>query len=318
VFVKNREEHSHSSCVHDMFQLRKPAHIAVTVTLRQHAQLAAIFSRVSALSVGVASMSDSAALGKFKCKRLEGKIAVVTASTAGIGLAIAERLGHEGAHVVISSRKQAQVNSALQNLRQQGLNVTGLVCHVGSKDDRKKLFDLVTDRFGGLDILVSNAAVNPAYGPVLQTTEEAWDKIFEVNVKASFFLCKEAVPLLEKRGGGSIVIVSSIGGYNPFPLISAYSVSKTSLFGVVKGLMPQCAGKNIRINAIAPGIIKTKFSEALWQDKEGEKLAASSIPLQRLGEPEECAGAVAFLVSEDASYITGETIVMAGGSLSRL
>jgi len=268
--------------------------------------------------VFVANMSGSSSLGKYKCRRLEGKVAVVTASTAGIGLAIAERLGHEGAHVVISSRKEAQVTSALQSLKQQGLSVIGLTCHVGSKDDRKKLFDLVTEKYGGLDILVSNAAVNPVYGPILETKEESWDKIFETNVKASFFLCKEAVPLMEKRGGGSIVIVSSIGGYNPFPLIAPYSISKTALFGLVKGLVPQCAGKNIRVNAIAPGIIKTKFSEALWRDAEGEKVAASGIPLQRLGLPHECAGAVAFLVSDDASYITGETIVMAGGSQSRL
>lgn len=265
-----------------------------------------------------ASMSHSAGLGKYKCRRLEGKVAVVTASTAGIGLAIAERLGHEGAHVVISSRKQAQVTSALQSLEKQGLSVTGITCHVSNKDDRKKLFDLVSEKFGGLDILVSNAAVNPVYGPILETKEEAWDKIFETNVKASFFLCKEAVPLMEKRGGGSIVIVSSIGGYSSFPLIAPYSISKTALLGLIKGLTPQCADKNIRVNAIAPGIIKTKFSEALWQDKEGERVAASAIPLQRLGEPHECAGAVAFLVSDDASYITGETIVMAGGTQSRL
>jgi len=286
------------------------------INLRNYYQLTRTFSQ--ALSLKIANMSQSSAIGKYKCRRLEGKVAVVTASTAGIGLAIAERLGHEGAQVVISSRKQAQVNSALQNLKQQGLDVTGITCHVGSNDDRKKLFDLVVEKYGGLDILVSNAAVNPTYGSILETKEEAWDKIFEVNVKASFLLCKEAVPLMEKRGGGSIVIVSSIGGYNPFPLIAPYSISKTALFGLVRGLTPQLAGKNIRVNAIAPGIIKTKFSEALWQDSEGEKLAASGIPLQRLGEPHECAGAVAFLVSNDASYITGETIVMAGGSLSRL
>jgi len=288
------------------------------IKLRQSFQLVKTFSQLFVQSSNVANMSHSSAFGKYKCKRLEGKVAVVTASTLGIGLAIAERLGHEGAHIVISSRKQAQVTSAVKNLEQQGLSVTGLTCHVGSKDDRKKLFDLVIEKYGGLDILVSNAAVNPVYGPILETKEEAWDKIFETNVKASFFLCKEAIPLMEKRGGGSIVIVSSIGGYNPFPLIAPYSISKTALFGLVKGLVPQCAGKNIRVNAIAPGIIRTKFSEALWQDKEGEKIAASGIPLQRLGEPHECAGAVAFLVSDDASYITGETVVMSGGTHSRL
>jgi len=257
-------------------------------------------------------------MGKYKCKRLEGKVAVVTASTAGIGLAIAERLGHEGAHVIVSSRKQDQVTAAVQNLKKQGLAVTGLTCHVGSKEDRKKLLDLVAEKFGGLDILVSNAGINPAYGPILETKEELWDKIFEVNVKASFLLCREAVPLMEKKGGGSIVIVSSVGGYDPFPLIAAYSISKTALLGLVKGLAPQCAEKNIRVNAIAPGIIKTKFSEALWNNPTGEMAAASQMLLKRLGEPEDCAGAVAFLVSDDASFITGETVTMSGGIHSRL
>jgi dehydrogenase/reductase SDR family protein 4 len=266
----------------------------------------------------IASMTTAADLGKYKCKRLEGKVAVVTASTAGIGLAIAERLGHEGAHVVVSSRKQDQVNAAVTSLSKQGLSVTGLTCHVGNGEDRKKLFQLVDQKFGGLDILVSNAGINPTFGQVLDTKEEAWQKIFDVNVKASFMLCKEAVPLMEKKGGGAIVIVSSIGGYDPFPLIAAYSISKTALLGLVKGLAPQCAGKHIRINAIAPGIIKTKFSEQLWNSDGVAKDAASRIPLNRFGTPEECAGAAAFLVSDDASFITGETIVMSGGVHSRL
>jgi len=160
--------------------------------------------------------------------------------------------------------------------------------------------------------------MNPAYGNILETKEDAWDKIFDINVKSSFFLCKEAMPLIEKRGGGSIVIVSSIGAYHPFPLIAPYSISKTALLGLVKAMVPQCADKNVRINAIAPGIIKTKFSQALWQDSEGEKIAASMLPLKRLGVSEDCSGAVAFLVSDDASFITGETIVMAGGAASRL
>jgi len=214
-----------------------------------------------------ASMSQSSSLGKYKCRRLDGKVAVVTASTLGIGLAIAERLGHEGAHVVVSSRKSDQVAATVKNLQSQGLAVTGLTCHVGSKDDRKKLFDLVSEKFGGLDILVSNAAVNPQYGPILETSEDAWDKIFDVNVKASFLLCKEAVPLLEKKGGGSIVMVSSVGAYEPFPLIAPYSVSKTALLGLVRALVHQLSEKNIRVNAIAPGVIKTKFSKALWRSR---------------------------------------------------
>jgi dehydrogenase/reductase SDR family protein 4 len=264
------------------------------------------------------SNTSSSILGKYKCKRLEGKVAVVTASTLGIGYAIAERLGHEGAHVVVSSRKQKQVDAAVAQLKSEGLSVAGMTCHVASPDDRKNLLKKAVELFGGIDILVSNAAVNPTYGSLLETKEDSWDKIFEVNVKSSFFLCKEVAPYLEKRGGGSIVIVSSIGGYNPFELIGAYSISKTSLLGTIKALVPEFARMNVRINGIAPGIIKTKFSQAIWDNPEGEKEAASMIPMHRLGKPEECAGAVAFLVSDDASYVTGETIVMSGGTLSRL
>lgn len=267
-------------------------------------------------SVGTGGSTGS--LGKYKCRRLEGKVAIVTASTLGIGFAIAERLGHEGAHVVVSSRKQKQVDSAVENLKKQGLSVLGLACHVGIKEDRTRLIVETVKKFGGIDILVSNAAVNPLFGPTFEATEESWDKIFDINIKSAFLLSKEVVPYLEKRGGGNIVFVSSIGGYNPFPLIALYSVSKTALLGLVKALVPQCASMNIRVNAIAPGIIKTRFSESLWKDPNVEKTASAQIPMQRYGLPEECSGAVAFLVSDDASYITGETIVMAGGTQSRL
>lgn len=247
-------------------------------------------------------------------------MAVVTASTDGIGLAIAERLGQEGAHVIISSRKQANVDSALQQLKQQRLSVEGMVCHAGKKEDRQHLLHKADELFGGIDILVSNAGANPAFGPLFDTSEEAWDKIFDVNVKAAFFLCKEAIPYMEKRGGGSIILVSSILGYNNIQPMGAYAVSKTALFGLCKVMAKPCAEKNIRVNVIAPGLIKTRFSEVLWKElnKYPGAEVVFGISQQRLGTPEECAGAAAFLSSDDASYITGETIVMAGGMLSRL
>jgi dehydrogenase/reductase SDR family protein 4 len=253
-----------------------------------------------------------------KCRRLEGKVAVVTASTLGIGLAIAERLGLEGAHVMVSSRKQSQVDAAVERLRRQGIDVAGTVCHVGKKDDRLRLFERTIEVFGGLDILVSNAAVNPTNVPILETTEESWDKVFEINVKASFFLCKEAIPYMEKRGGGSVVIVSSLAGYRPLESMSAYAVSKTTLLGLVKAMSTGLADKNIRVNGIAPGFIKTKFSSVLWDSPEKEAALAGTIPFGRLGVPEDCSGIVACLVSDDASYITGETVVIAGGMTSRL
>jgi len=250
--------------------------------------------------------------------KFEGKVAVVTASTDGIGLAIARRLGQDGASVMISSRKQANVDRTVQQLKEENINAHGIVCHVAKSEDRKKLIDEAVSRFGGIDILVSNAAANPSFGPMLETSESAWDKIFETNVKATFFLCQEAVPHIESRGGGSIVIVSSIGGFVPFASIGAYSVSKTTLFGIVKGLTSELAARNIRINSIAPGVIKTKFSQALTDNEDATNEALKHIPANRFGRPEDCSGLVSFLASNDADYITGENIVVSGGMTSRL
>ncbi|CAH1780413.1 unnamed protein product [Owenia fusiformis] len=249
---------------------------------------------------------------------LSGKVAVITAGSTGIGFAIARRLAQDGAHVVISSRNQKHVDDAVKALKEEGLRASGIVCHVGKAEDRLKLINETVRTLGGLDILVSNAAVNPTFGPVLQTTETVWDKIFDVNLKGTFFLIKEAAPHIENRGGGSVILVSSQGGYIPSEFLAAYSVSKTAMLGLTKALVPQLSQMNIRVNAIAPGVIKTNFSGALWKDPSVSDEIAARIPMKRLGVPDECAGAVSFLVSSDASYITGETIVMNGGSQSRL
>ncbi|XP_053402154.1 dehydrogenase/reductase SDR family member 4-like isoform X5 [Mercenaria mercenaria] len=206
--------------------------------------------------------------------KLTGKVAIVTASSYGIGLSIAERLAEDGAKVMISSRKQQNVDKALQTLKNKGLTVSGVVCHVAKKEHRQKLIEQTVNEYGGIDLLVSNAAVNPIFGPMLNSTEDAWDKIFEVNVKSTFFLIKEIVPYMEKRGGGSMVIVSSASGYIP--------------------------------------IVGSKLAE-----HEGEEII-KVMPLKRFGEPSECAGIVSFLLSADASYITGETVGVTGGISSRL
>lgn len=252
-------------------------------------------------------------------RRLEGKICVVTASTEGIGYSIAKRLGQEGAKVVVSSRKQANVDRAVKSLKTEGVKeIIGVACHVAKAEDRQKLFDETVKAYGGVDILVSNAAVNPEVSSVLDTSEEVWDKIFDVNVKASFLLAKQAKPLIAQRGGGSIVFISSIGGYTPFDLLGAYSVSKTTLFGLTKAASLDLVKDNIRVNCVAPGVIETKFSSALYQSESAKEVTINTIPMRRLGQPDEIGGVVAFLVSEDASYITGECIVAAGGCNSRL
>ncbi|XP_026476487.1 dehydrogenase/reductase SDR family member 4-like [Ctenocephalides felis] len=255
---------------------------------------------------------------KVYCNRLTGKVAVVTASTDGIGFAIAKRLGVEGAKVVVSSRKSKNVESAVSTLLKEGLDAHGVVCHVSKAEDRKALYDQAVQKYGGIDILVSNAAVNPTVGHVLQCDEQSWDKIFDVNVKSSFLLAKEVLPYLRKRGGGSIVFVSSIAGLQPFPILGAYSVSKTALFGLTKAASHDLASENIRVNCIAPGIVKTKFSSALHESETAKEAALMNVPMRRLADPSEMSGVVAFLVSDDASYITGETLVAAGGMPSRL
>lgn len=197
-------------------------------------------------------------------RRLQGKICVVTASSDGIGLAIAKRLGNEGGKIVISSRKSSNVEEAVNLLKKQGIiDVIGIACHVAKASDRKKLFEETVTKWGGIDILVSNAAVNPAVGSVLDATEDVWDKIFDVNVKSSYLLAKEVKPYIAKRGGGSIVFISSIGGYQPFDLLGAYSVSKTALFGLTKAAALDCVKDKIRVNCVAPGVIETKFSSAV-------------------------------------------------------
>ncbi|XP_073431509.1 dehydrogenase/reductase SDR family member 4-like isoform X3 [Dendrobates tinctorius] len=251
-------------------------------------------------------------------RKLEGKVALVTASSEGIGLAIARRLVQDGARVLVSSRKQENVDRAVEELKKEGLAVEGTVCHVGKNEDRVKLVNTAVQKFGGVDILVSNAAVNPFIGNILDSTEEVWDKILDVNIKATFLLVKLVVPKMQERGGGSIVIVSSIGGFIPFPTLGPYSVSKTALLGLTKALAPELTQLNIRVNCLAPGLIRTKFSSILWKDESLLDEIKTRLCIKRIGEPEDCAGIVSFLCSPDAAYVTGETVVVSGGAASRL
>lgn len=259
-----------------------------------------------------------ASSGVTRRNPLANKVALVTASTDGIGLAIARRLAEDGAHVVISSRKQQNVDRTLATLQGEGLSVTGIVCHVGKAEDREQLVTTAVNLHGGIDILVSNAAVNPFFGNFMNASEDIWDKVLKINVTATAMMIKAVVPEMEKRGGGSVVIVSSIGGFFPSLNLSPYSVSKTALLGLTKALASELASKNIRVNCLAPGLIKTNFSSVLWKDKSNEEMIKEAMKIRRVGKPEECAGIVSFLCSEDASYINGETVVVGGGTPSRL
>ncbi|KAF7664464.1 hypothetical protein LDENG_00175640 [Lucifuga dentata] len=249
---------------------------------------------------------------------LAGKVAIVTASTDGIGLAAAEALGQRGAHVVVSSRRQANVDKAVKLLQSQNIQVTGTTCNVGKGEDREKLVQVTVEQCGGIDILVSNAAVNPFFGNIMDSTETVWNKILDVNVKSAFLMTKLVVPHMAKRGGGNVVFVSSVAGYQPMQSLGPYSVSKTALLGLTRVLAPELAQSNIRVNCVAPGMIKTHFSSALWQNEDILEEFKKQLSIKRAGEPKEIGGVIAFLCSEEASYITGETITVTGGIGCRL
>nr|GMD04906.1 tropinone reductase-like 3 [Ipomoea batatas] len=248
-------------------------------------------------------------------KRFEGKVAIVTASTQGIGFGIAERLGLEGASVVISSRKQKNVDEAVENLRSKGIEALGLVCHVSNALHRKNLIDKTIERYGRIDVIVSNAAANPSVEPILNTKESVLDKLWEINVKASILLLQDAAPHLQK--GSSVIFISSIAGFNPPPAMSMYGVTKTALFGLTKAIAAEMA-PNTRVNCIAPGFVPTNFASFITSNKEMRKALEEKTLLNRLGEVGDMAAAAAFLASNDAAYITGETLVVAGGQPSRL
>mmetsp|Transcript_22151 Transcript_22151/g.35528 ORF Transcript_22151/g.35528 Transcript_22151/m.35528 type:complete len:251 (-) Transcript_22151:480-1232(-) len=248
--------------------------------------------------------------------RFDEKVAIITGGTAGIGLAIAERLGAEGATVVIASRRQKNIDAALQQLQSQNIKAYGIACHSGKAADIKKLIDFTISKCSKIDILVANAATNPFFGHILHSKEAEWDKIYQVNLKGVFLLCQAAIPFMPK--GSSIIMNSSIGGYLVSNPLGIYNVMKTALIGLTRLLAESVADKGIRVNGIAPGLIPTKFSKALTASEVGLEMFMKQCPMKRTGKPEECASVVAFLASDDASYVTGETIVVAGGQRARL
>eukprot|EP00252_Welwitschia_mirabilis_P017187 TRINITY_DN3811_c0_g2_i1.p1 TRINITY_DN3811_c0_g2~~TRINITY_DN3811_c0_g2_i1.p1 ORF type:complete len:251 (-),score=60.02 TRINITY_DN3811_c0_g2_i1:37-789(-) len=248
-------------------------------------------------------------------KRFQGKVAVVTASTQGIGFAIAERLGMEGASVVVSSRKKKNVDEATEKLKSKGIDAIGVPCHVSNRDQRQALIRTAVDKYGKIDVLVSNAAVNPTVASILETPESVLDKLWEINVKAAVLLVQDAAAYLSQNS--SVILISSISAYLPHPAMAMYGVTKTALLGLTKALASEMA-PNTRVNTVAPGTVPTHFADFLISDENIKKGIQEKTLLHRLGTTEDMASAVAFLASEEASYITGETLVVAGGVQSRL
>ncbi|GMH42744.1 hypothetical protein BSKO_10663 [Bryopsis sp. KO-2023] len=252
-------------------------------------------------------------------KRFEGRVVVVTASTAGIGLGIVQRFAREGAKVILSSRKQRNVDETIDALRKQGLDVHGCVCHVSEKDHRRRLLEMAAGFKGKIDVLVSNAAINPVAASILDMPEWALDKLWDVNVKSTIMLVKELAPYFSSDA--SVVLLSSYEGFNPGGggnILGMYGVTKTALLGLTKALARELGPKGVRVNCVAPGIIPTKLSTALVESEELREAILKATVLKRLGTVDEIAGVVAFLCSTDAGYITGENVVASGGVASRL
>lgn len=246
---------------------------------------------------------------------LTGKVAVITGSTRGIGKAIAERMAEQGARVVISSRKPescAEVAQSINAVRGEGTAIA-IPANISSKDDLKQLAAQATQRLGKIDILVCNAASNPYYGPLAGIEDDQFRKILENNVIANHWLIGFVAPQMIERKDGAIIIVSSIGGLRGSPVIGAYNISKAADFQLARNLAVEYGPHNVRVNCIAPGLIKTDFARALWEDPEMLKRRTSTTPLRRIGEPDEIAGAAIFLASQAGSFVTGQSIVVDGG-----
>lgn len=244
---------------------------------------------------------------------LDGKVALVTGASKGIGESMARGLGEFGAKVVVSSRKQEAVDEVASQFVEDGIDATGIAANMGNMKDISALVDKTVDAFGGVDIIINNAAANPVFGPIQETDERAFDKIIDVNLKGPFELCKTAYPVLKERGGGSIINISSIGGLSPEPGIGMYSVSKAAIISLTKAMAKDWGPDGIRVNAICPGLIKTKFSEALWNNDEISNRFIEKTPLRKIGDPEETAGLAVFLASDAASFCTGGTYMVDGG-----
>ncbi len=253
---------------------------------------------------------------------LAGKVAIITGASKGIGESIARAYALAGARVVINSRKQEAVDEVANAINAEnaqntegGVSAIGVAGQVGNAADCQKIFDAAMAAFGRVDIIVNNAAANPVFGPVEQTDDRAFNKIMDVNVKAPFELAKLCLPVMKANGGGSIVNISSIGGVSPENFLGIYSVSKAALISLTKVIAREWGQYNIRANVICPGLIQTKFSEALWANDKILQHVLEKVPLNRVGQPDEISGLALFLASDSAGYCTGSVFMADGGYL---
>lgn len=243
---------------------------------------------------------------------MTGKVAIVTGSSRGIGRAIAQEFARAGASVVVSSRKADACEKVRAEIEAQGGTAAVIPCNISSREDCEALIRGTMARFGRIDALVCNAAVNPYFGPIADVPDAAFDKIMASNIKSNLWLCQLARPALSARGG-AILIISSIGGLRGSALLGAYCISKAADMQLARNLAVEWGGDGIRTNCIAPGLIRTDFARALWENPDIEREVLRNCPAGRIGEPEDIAGAALFLVSDAGRYTNGQTLAVDGG-----
>jgi dehydrogenase/reductase SDR family member 4 len=245
---------------------------------------------------------------------LSGQVALITGSSRGIGKAIAEEMSVAGAKVVISSRKLQACDQVRDEIQARGGQAISLACNIGRKEEVEALVKATLDQYGRIDILVCNAAVNPFYGSLTQLDDDAWDKVMMSNVKSSWWFSKLVIPHMAERGSGNIILLSSIAAFKSTPVLGAYGISKAAEAQLARNLALELGPKGIRVNAIAPGLVKTDFAKALWSNPVTLRNVEERAPLRRIGQPVEIAGVAVFLASRAASFVTGQLIVADGGS----
>jgi NAD(P)-dependent dehydrogenase (short-subunit alcohol dehydrogenase family) len=244
---------------------------------------------------------------------LNGKVALVTGASRGIGQAIAELLAAQGAHVIISSRRLEDCEAVANSIADAGGSAEAMACHVGDLQQIGDIIGAIRERHGKLDILINNAAANPYYGHILDTPPDAFQKTVDVNLRGYFYMSCEAGKLMRDTGGGVILNTASINALQPAQMQGIYSITKAAVVNMTRAFAKECAQYNIRCNALLPGLTKTKFAGALFENEKFYHHIVSGIPMKRHAEPEEMAGAVLYLVSDASSYTTGEILVVDGG-----
>ncbi len=246
---------------------------------------------------------------------LTGKVAAVTGASRGIGESIARLFAAHGAHVVVSSRRPEGCEAVASSIRAAGGSAEVLPCHIGEIEQIESFFSSLSAQHGRLDILVNNAAANPYFGPIADTDLGAFQKTVDVNIRGYFFMCARAVKLMARNGGGAIVNVASVNGVNPGAWQGIYSVTKAAIISMTKAFAKECAPQDVRVNALLPGITDTKFASALVKNEAVLKGALSRVPLNRVAQPGEMAGAALYLVSPASAYTTGACLAVDGGYL---